>query len=198
MKKVIIAGTIFFLLSFLSCAKNLKEKRETIQHRSYTTRFIGYKTTVEVKASPEQLEQYLMNPKNIILSTDKVQTEVLSENKFEKLGDTSDYQIELLGIAIQLKSVLVYYQPGQALWYLSQGKGIKRGLTFLRLQMEPAEKITRVTLYYHLDEEVASFVLKGLIDIINLPETMAEAAEIEVAQMQVHFCLLYTSDAADE
>jgi len=185
--KIISLAAILFLLGPFGCAKKIQEKKVGIRRNSYTSRFIGYKTSSEVKARPPEVEQYLMETEHLLLSTNKVKVELLSDRDFKQLGDAIDYRIRLLGVAVQLKSMLVYEKPAQALWYLAQGKGKRRGMILLRMELEETGSLTRTTFRYQVDEEVASSVLKGVMESINFPETMAETVELGAAQMQAHF-----------
>ncbi len=167
-----------------SCAHLGKEEKPgLVQHESSSVRCLGYKMTVRAKTSPQEIEQYLLNPDNLSAKTGAYEFAKVSGGKMEKLGDTVKFKFEVAGLSFPLKFTLVNWIPGEEILYLGQADiGV---MGFLRFKFKKMEDGTKVTLTYG-QEDTKSF-LGELSDVVNITEAMAKLFEVEVAQGQAYF-----------
>jgi len=185
MNKIKLLAVIACVASCLNCA-HLKKKQAPqalVQHRSSTVRFIGYKLAVRTKASPQEVEEYLLNPANIEAKAGAYEFKMVSQNKLEKLGDDASFKFEVAGLSFPLKFTMVYRKPGEEIWWLGQADiGV---MGFLRFKYKEMEGGTRLDLTYE-NEDPDTFV-GGLTEAINLQEAIVRLLEVEIAKGQEYF-----------
>jgi len=185
MKRVALAAMIFLLALSFGCAKKKVqvEGPSIIGEESLTRRFKGYRTTVEIKARPGELEKILLNPKILEMSTSLMKIEFVSGERFRKLGDWVDYTIGAFGMGFNVRAVLIHYEPGREIWYSGSGG---TAIFLFRFHMEDQGDTTRLTLSSELLEQGSSDFqrLTSLVDIYKL---IAQGFEGAIANIQVQF-----------
>ena len=180
MKKALIFGIIFGLLLGSTCAK--KKPVGGVEHQSRSVPFTGYKITVEVKARPEQVEEWLLDFRNLDLPAGAYRMRVLSGNQMEKLGDSVDGRVEIAGVGIPGKVILIYRKPGSEMWFLFNGKSA--GLGILRYYFKEIPSGTRVSMKFEVGE--LDPFLKSLAEG-SLRQAIAGIVEKAIAAGQAHF-----------
>jgi len=183
MKKFFLVPVILSLLFSYNCAHLRKKPQTGVEHQSATARFIGYKLTVRVKASPREIEQYLLNPENLECKAGTYALKMISRSQIEKLGDTARFKFEVAKLSLPFKFTFVYFKPGEEIWFLGQADiGV---MGFFRFNYRPMEGGTRISLNYEMEDP--NTFLGDLSEAINMPEAIVKLMEVEIAKGQEHF-----------
>ena len=122
MRKAVIIGLAAVVILAGGCA-HLKKKpagAQVVEHKNADVTFTCYKTTVKVKATPQQVEDYILDVQHLSAKVGEHRFKMLSNKKMQKLGDMVDFREELAGVTINGKFILVYYKPGEEVWYLER------------------------------------------------------------------------------
>jgi len=166
------------------CAHLPKKESAGIERQSYTIRFTGYETTVEIKGTPEAVGKYLLQPKNFLnYKTNRIKFELSSPKMLEQEGDTVGYAITFAGVKMPMLAILVNHKPGREIWYFFTGEnGV---LADLKLYLEPFQGGTKVHLKY--ENEDLSPGLQEIQETLNMKEMMATAMEWAIAKGQQNF-----------
>jgi len=183
MKKTlaIIMGVIF--LFGAHCAHLRKKPSTGVEHQSATARFIGYKVTVRVKATPRQVEEYLLKPENLTAKAGIYELEMASKNQTMRMGEACHFKFKVAKMSFPCNFTLVYLKPGEELWFLGQADIGVMGL--IRFHYKAMEGGTRIVVNY--ENEDPDTVVGGLAEAVNLPEAIVRLIEVEVAKGQEHF-----------
>jgi hypothetical protein len=184
MKKYLCMALIAMLSASLSCAHfKKKESKTQVTHQDFTPHFVGYKVSVKTKTAPQQLEEYLLDPKNLEANKGAFKVKILSTKKLEKLGDRIDLRFDVAGIHFPGQLILVDRKPGEKIMLIGQiqiGAMAKMTLDFTKLADG-----TKVTIAYEV-EDVTSMI-GSLADIVNFKDVIAKVTEEELARCQAHF-----------
>jgi len=183
MKKTLIFIIIVNLMVMAGCAKKLKkEERGLVEQQSAPIRFSGYKLAVKINASPEQVEQYLLDPKNFEIEAGRAKMKVISGKKFEKLGESADLRIEVLGAATPAKLFLVYREPKEAIYYILQTE--KMGFSIWRFNLKAQAGGTRLTVKEESEDVGPMTEIK---ESMKIGESLAKMVDAKIAKAEVHF-----------
>jgi hypothetical protein len=184
MKKILIIGLGLALTLSMACEKTklTKEQKALVEQQTSAVRFAGYKNTALWQGSPAEVDEYLRNPKFWDMKVGIYKFKPLSEARVEKLGDGFKGKFELGGVALNARFVLVFYKPGQDIWYLVNLEN--RLFVVLRFNLKEAQKHTKVTVTGNGE---TSSALGELLEVINLPEMLAKLIDGEVVKGQAHF-----------
>ena len=186
MKKANLIIIILVLGLSSGCAKKFKkEGRELIEHQASTIRFLGYKQSVKVNVSPQEIEQYYFNPQNLASSLvgGDIKAEVISGDKFEKIGDRMVVEGRISGIKFLITAILVSHQPGEKFSFIYQLGDQAMGI--IRYQLKPLAQGTKVMIQSET-EEISPF-LEELFQGLKITEKVVKGGDLAVAQMQAHF-----------
>lgn len=184
-KRIFIAAVIIGLISGWGCA-SLKKKQETsgqIQHQDRTLRFTGYKLAFKVKATPEEIGQYLQDFENLDVDAGLYKFRIYSKEKMGKLGDFAEGRVEIAGVFIPGKIYFVRHRPGAEDWFVFWGK--YGGAGILRYTYKQVDGGTKVTVRYEVGE-LDSFMTRVAAGA-NLQGAISKIVEKAVARAQVHF-----------
>lgn len=182
MRKVLIFGAVLSLLLSAACAKKAGKKPSGVVHQSSTVRFTGYKITVEAKAPPAEVEQWLRDWRNLDAAAGPYRLRILSQNKIEKLGDSVDGRVEIAGVGMTGKIILVHRKPASQLWFLFNGA--RTGLGMLRYEFKEIPAGTRVSLRFEVGE--LDPFLAGLAGD-SLQQAVGRLMEKGIANGQAYF-----------
>ena len=185
------AGTIclsaFLLMVLLIAGCALFKKKQgqpTVEHRSISVPVVGYKTTIKIKASPEQVDQYLREAKSLEADAGTYKLKILSKKKIEKVGDSLEGKGVIGGLSIPGQFMLVYYQPKEEIWYAGKGELGRKGV--MKFGLTEVEGGTKVTIKFEVEENKAVLTKSGG-QLINFSKAMSKILEKAIARGQVHF-----------
>jgi len=184
MKKCLAMALMVMVLAGFNCAHfKKKESKTQVTHQDFTSHFVGYKVSVKSKAFPQQLEEYLLDPKNLDANKGAFKLKTLSSKKIEQLGDRIDMQFEVAGLRLPGQLILVERKPGEKVVLIGQlqlGAMAKMTLNFAKLADG-----TKVTVTYEV-EDLAS-MMGSLSEIVNFKDVIAKVTEEEIARCQAYF-----------
>jgi len=153
---------------------------------SSTVKFWGYKLTVLVDATPEQLEAYITDTGKLKQEVSGVRIDQVSASrKMEKVGDSADYAIKIPGYAVSYRLTMIHYAPLQEIWYMTEISN-ELLVSVLRYQMKKVKDGTLLTVRFEL-EEPRSGLLKTIAEQINLQSLMVKGTEQGTAMIQAWF-----------
>lgn len=184
MKRAIFVLAVSLVVLTSGCQKKAGVKDQgLVSQESYTVPFTGYKVTVKVKATPAEVEKYLLDIKNLELSTKTYSMKVTGNSVLSKEGDIVEAKTEFMGIPISGKVLLVHYKPGAELWMVMGGK--YGGTGILRYNLKEVSDGTRVNMRFEYGE------LENLLSAIPMEDqimkSLSEVVENTVANLQVRF-----------
>jgi len=183
MKRIIFLAMALIIILALGCAKQAKkEQKGLVEQQSVPIRFSGYKLAVKINASPEQVEQYLLDPKNFEIDAGRSRIKVISKNKIEKLGESAELRIEVLGAATPAKLFLVYREPKEAIYFILQTE--KLGFSVWRFNLKAQGGGTRLTIKEET-EDVGS--MTELKESMKVRESLAKMVDAKIAKAELHF-----------
>jgi len=182
MKKLVVAGMVLALAAGAGCAWTGK-KKELVRQKSSAVRFTGYKITVEVKAAPEQVQDYLMDFKNLDVDCGRYKFKIFSQNKMRELGDMVEGKVEIAGIPIPGRIILAYNNPGREMWFIFDGKYGGKGI--LRYNFEKIENGTKVLMKYEVGD--LDYFLGMVSEASGLNNAIAKIVEKVIARGQAYF-----------
>jgi hypothetical protein len=186
MRKVIPVAVLVLSLVIASGCASLKKKPAPsagVEHKKVDVSFVGYKTTVSVKASPAEIEKYMLNVTNLSARVGSHNFQVTSSKPLAKVGDAAEFRDTIMGVASTGKFILAHYRPGVEVLYLSQIGG--NHISLMRMEYSPIGDSTRVTIKYEL-ERPRSFKTK-LGDLVNVQNEMAKLIDHEIVAIQIKF-----------
>lgn len=185
MKKTALSIVVLFLaLSRSSAApENKPESGQAAQRQKTDVVFIGYKAAVKVKATPAEVEKYGLDIKNLSIKISGHSMEIKRSQPMEKLGDRADFREVIYGMPYPGTFVLVYYKPGEEVWYLSQLEA--DNISLLRLETDPIPGGTKVTIKYELQS--SKNIKYQLARFVNIQDVMARLIDNEIVKLQSHF-----------
>jgi hypothetical protein len=186
-KKKVLILAIALTLSAFGCAKQIKkEAKPEISQETSTVKFWGYKVTVLVKATPEQLENYLTDSDKLKQEVSKgIKLERVSGGRMATVGDHADYVIKAAGFTVPYRLTMINYQPGEEIWYISETVD-EFVVSVLRYQMKKVKHGTMLTVRFELQEPKGA-ILGPFSEAINLQEQMVKGTEHGVAMIQEYF-----------
>jgi hypothetical protein len=185
MKRPIVFPAMLLLLGFTGCVKKVEAPIApgALTVEPFTARVQGYRTMVQVKAGPAELEKYLMDPKILEMTTGLFTMSQVSGRQFENIGDSAEYDIAVFGFSFRIKAILIHHRPQKEIWYAAQGG---KAVMIFRFKMEPVDDSTHLSLSCEtLEEGDESF--KKLTKLINFYDLLAKGFETVLANLQVHF-----------
>ena len=185
MRRLIICVIIAGLTAFTGCARLKKPKtgQGQVEHRSYTVAFTGYKTSVKVKASPREVDQYILGMTYFNAKTGESRLAITDTRAMHNLGDQVDFKIEVLGIPFPGRFLLVQHKPGEQIWLIAQ---IQNSImAILRIDLKQLDDGSRLTLKMELED--TSSLIGQFSQAVNAPEILAGLIEQGMAVGQAHF-----------
>jgi len=184
LKRALLFGMLFSLTCLIGCA-NLKkqDQNQPITHKPADVGFMCYKTTIKVKATPDQVEQYILFPKNVTMRSPLHSFIISSDRKLEHPGEMVEFEEIILGVPEGGRFILAYYDPGKEVWYLSDLN--EGGISLMRIEYQRIGDSTRVTIKYELERERSAATF--LDDLINVQGMMAKLIDQEIVSIQKHF-----------
>ena len=184
-RKAIITILASALLASAAGA-GLKKKQDAsnpVEHKKTDVIFIGYKTTVKVKATPTQVEEYLLDVKNLSAELGIHKYQVLSTKKMEKPGDIAEFKDTFAGITFPGQLILVYFQSGTEFWYLSR-LGADQ-ISLLRIVYKQLPDGTRLTISHELENVRGIRTLLG--ELVNIQNLNAKFIDHQIVKIQSRF-----------
>lgn len=114
MKKLLVLAFALSLVLAAGC-KNIKPKPSNVNSeiKQYDVRYWGYKRAVKIKATPEQVDDYLMDPGHLVLASKSFKLKMASTGKLSKRGDRVEYKAQTLGVPVTLTIYLWDHDPGK-------------------------------------------------------------------------------------
>jgi len=185
MKKIIAGLIVLALMVFAGCATLKKKKagQAPVEHESSTVRFTGYKTMVKVRASPAEVEQYVLELDPFTVDSANYNLKMHSPKKMEKPGDSAEIKAEVLKIPLSGKFILAHQKPGEELWFIAQLPQSIMGV--VRLNLKETEAGTIMSVKIELQDLNPLF--SQFFEAVNVQELMAKMIERGVARGQAHF-----------
>ena len=186
-EKIILVMSLAALLA-AACVKKPGPKPggEVLQETS-TVKFWGYKLTVPVNATLEQLDDHLTKPESLKMDVGKIARieQVSGVKKLTKPGDHCDYEIKTAGFTIPYRLTMIRYEPNQEIWYMTET--MKDFLvTILRYELKPARNGTHLTVKFEMEEPRTAFT-KSVDQAMNLHAAMVSGTEEGTAWIQQIF-----------
>jgi len=173
----------------LICAGNARGAEPQVSRESYTDQFTSYKTEVEMKASPAQVQEYFLTTGGLFGNTGRAVFKKLSDNRVEKTGDSMEYGTVILGYPARLRFILIYFDPGRELWFVTQKKAKENGPTSIyKLKLENLGATTRVSVSWEqFVQQNQSKFARDFAGAIDFSGIVTESIENGLAAAQVHF-----------
>ncbi len=189
-RKMIFGGSLIGIVILATISVGCARKTEelgAVRQESSTVKFNGYKLSVLVDASPEELENYLTDPDKLKQELGKlIKLERLSGKRFSRVGDSADYQFRVLNVAtVPYRMTMIRYQPLDEIWYMTETKN-EFIVSVLRYQMKRVKDGTILTVRFELEEPQDPFT-KGIDRAINFQESIIKGTEQGTAMIQAYF-----------
>jgi hypothetical protein len=172
------------LVLISDCAKKTAVKEHTpVSQESYTVRFIGYKITAKVNTTPSELEKYLLDVKTLERSTKSYKLKVTGNSVLRKPGDIAEMKMDLAGISIPGKAMLVKYTPGSEIWVILFGKFGGTGV--IRFNLKEVKDGTRLGMKFEFGEMENVMAAVNMGD--GLKQVVMNLVESSIAKGMAHF-----------
>jgi len=167
------------------CNKKTTVKTQSpVEQESYTVRFTGYKITVKIKATAAELEKYLLDMKPLERTTKTYKLKMIgAKTTLSKPGDTVDLKMDIAGLSIPGKALLVKYQPGSEIWVILCGKFGGTGI--IRFNLKEVSDGVKLTMKFEFGETEALFGAVNLQD--SFQQTIMNLVETTIAKGQANF-----------
>jgi len=189
-KAAAIGFSVLFLAISVLAGCALLKKKETpsaVEKKSYTIRFMGYKTIVKVKAKPEEVEDYLFDPQIMKAKQGSYEIIPLTKDRLDQLGARGSYKIKLPGISVSSNGVLAYFKPGEEIWYLGQIESKQVGASamgIIRFNLSQFGDETRLVERWEMEtNELAGAIMEAS----NVREVGGKLFDQALARGQAHF-----------
>jgi len=180
MKKAVVLTVALALVFAGGCRKRT---RTEVVNEAYDVRFSGVKTAVKVKAEPEQIEKYLLDPHNLVQADRNQKLKLVSGKAFTGKGDKVVLQSEAGGEPLSISLVLLKLEPGKGAELICLFQ--ESILGFYRYQMKKLDDGTKLTLELEVEDE--NPLVQNSLQKLNLKKLTAELQNDLARQIQVHF-----------
>ena len=175
---------VILLLAAFGCLPKAKKPAETVEQKSYPLRLFGYKAEYKVNTGVAQLEEFLRDPKNLVITAGFAKIEWAAQGKWEKVGDDVPYNLSVLGVAFAGKLTMVAHTAGEEMIFIGQAERYG-AIMVLRFRFKPLGDATVVAIRFELEPG------KGLVETVgqtvNVAEMMGKAIDAGWAQIQCRF-----------
>jgi len=187
-----LAALAVAALAFGGCARKIPKQGAQVTHEPSTVKFWGYKVTVLVAATPEELEGYITDADKLKQEVGGIKIERVSGERMTKIGDSSNYVIKVPGLPVPYRLTMIHYQPLQEIWYMSETAN-EFLVSVLRYQMKKVKDGTILTVRFELQEPQGP-LLKQVSEQLNLQALMVKGTEQGTAMIQAYFDKSLTLD----
>jgi len=182
MKRIIWGALVVSLVVSAGCEK-LRKKTEVSERKVYDVRYWGYKRAVKVKASPAEVEAYLMNPSHMVKASKSLKFKMSGCEKMAKRGDTVVFSAQSLAVPITIRITLLDLVPGKDAVFICLLNDSTMG--FIRYHLRPLPDGTRFDFDFEI--EGSNPLLENLIEGLKLDELIIRLEDDTVDNMLVHF-----------
>ena len=186
MKKLVILAAVFVLVSTLGC-KGVKPKpgpgAGNAEHKQYDVKYWGYKRAVKIKATPDQVDEYLMDPGHLASASKTLKLKMISNGRMEKRGDHVTYKAQALGVPLNITLTLWDRDPGKEALLICLVNDSTMG--FIRYHLRKLEDGTKFA--FEFDVEESNPLLENLIETMKLDQTIMKLQDENIAKMKAHF-----------
>ena len=184
MKRIIITALILVMFSGLGCIPRKKKQGEGLVEQKFSNlHFVGYKATFKVAAGPAQIDEYLLDLKNLDVETGGYRIRMDSKSRVEKFGDSVNAKMEILNVSIPGKFILTYHEPGKEICYVYYAKFGITGI--VRFSLKEVGNATKVSAKFEL-EDINPF-FSELSQAVNVPEMLGKLMDAGIARAQSQF-----------
>jgi hypothetical protein len=176
---------IVALALIAGCQKKTSVKTPgPVEQESYTVRFIGYKITAKVNATPAELEKYLLDVKTLERTTKTYKLKMVGpKTTLSKPGDMVEMKMDIAGISIPGKALLVRYNPGSEIWLVLFGKFGGTGI--IRFSFKEVKDGTKLSMKFEFGE------MENLLQVVNLEDSLKQTVmnlvEASIAKGMANF-----------
>jgi hypothetical protein len=185
MRKSVVLVIALLLVTVSGCAKHNKTKVEPAEvvQESYDVTFLGYKAAIKVKASPEELEKFLLTPSGLLESGGLIKLKQVSDGELKQKGDTILFKAQMAGIKTDLREVLWKLDPGKEVFIIiAADNGM---LAFLRYNFKKLEDGAKLDITFEVEE--SNPLVKQLVATMKLDEFLKKAQDNTMARIKIHF-----------
>jgi len=195
MKKTAFWITVLILMALTGCVKKPGKKLEggLAEHRTYDISFWGYKRSLKVKAAPELVDQYLLDPNHLVVASQALKLKIEASESKGRRGDQVIYKTQVLGVPFNLKVVLWDHEPGrEALMVCLLNDNI---MGFIRYHLRKLEDGTRFSFEFEVEED--NPLMDKLVIPLQLDRIIMKLEDEAVDRMQRYFDPDLTEDSAE-
>ncbi len=156
---------------------------------SYTMRFTGYKRTATVKASMEELTEYISDPRNLgikMLQSEKQDRPIGSLLSSPVPAGTSlPLKLKVMGLNIKAHNILVKSDMDNR-WMVIDNPYV---FVIVRLALRPGNKRTRITIIaeYEIPERGVLAQLGKVVDFEKVATESLKEMDQALTRVQAHF-----------
>ncbi len=193
-KREVLLIILMVLLSGAGCQKIrkvfIKPPPEGITEKSYTIRLMGYRQTVSINATPEELSDFLNDPgKSGELMVSGIAIKGLEQEEVvepTRTGTTFPINVNLMGFQIPGRLIVVRVVEHKLLWILWDNPYI---FQVQRWESTPVKEGT--SLYFKFDTEIPSEgILGNMVDALGfmgIADTALKEVDMMLAAIQSYF-----------
>jgi ribosome-associated toxin RatA of RatAB toxin-antitoxin module len=189
---ILLVLSLELAICFSGCQKIkkifVKPPPEGLVQESYSIRLVGYEQTVTVKASSEEIFEFVSDPANLglrYLGIGEGKGPILAEKKPLELGGSLPVTMGMMGVGIKGRMIVVRTEKDRH-WMVVENPF---ALVIQRWSFEPLKGETRLTVKmdFEIPEKGVAAQLGMLVDFADVAKKALAELDLAMARVQAHF-----------